>query len=747
MLFERHDRTVAVPSRRRGRELPHSWAVHHHNDADMRHALGHLRQTLQSLMGAYLHHSNARRIIIVLGVCLAFYPLWKGVLRQYLEALLGKLVTKLMRSYKVKNMPKRVILVRHAESEGNVNAEVYTVTPDHLINLTPRGWEQAREAGRALRRIVCPVPLPSSATSSRSPSPATRTPKPPIAPPPSPPPSPPLPWPLSLIMPSAPRKESVKIYCSPYARAQQTISGMMESFVDYNYIPTRTHSHPPDFCLNNAFADGDRDRDRGDRERERERTEPHSTGPLPGHGGARRSRTPTKRTSTARERARHDRGEPASDDEESGGMECQTEMEGATATRVRSKARTKALPSQKERTDALMSSPMMRRPRGGMNRRRLAFPRQHVSGAAASVNDEASISVSEEPRLREQEFGFGKPLSQLREESAYRSICGHFYYRFPGGESGSDVFDRVSAFVEKLHRHFQHECCAENIVIVSHGLTIRLLLMRLLHWRVDEFHMMDNLHNGEIILLERTQPNGDLKPAHPLRWRTFKPPASRVIRPPLPPSAGRDQSRRATANDPRCSRTLSAPDIHSQEVPTDSTQLKDERKQNSRDIGAEERAAPATAATPAAAPDQQANEEPTAPPAPAAQAGGVMDGQLESSRQEEQEQPSASPLVDEHEQEQPSDHHHPPEPPSHTDEHEQGREAGRDGAHASIGGSSSFSSSLSLTILTAPTAPWKMATMPASASQPRSPSRAQTDGSEGREGEGEGDAGEAGEPG
>lgn len=38
--------------------------------------------------------------------------------------------------------PKRIILIRHAESEGNLNKEVYTSTPDHALKITERGRKQ-----------------------------------------------------------------------------------------------------------------------------------------------------------------------------------------------------------------------------------------------------------------------------------------------------------------------------------------------------------------------------------------------------------------------------------------------------------------------------------------------------------------------------------------------------------------------------------------------------------------------------
>lgn len=54
-------------------------------------------------------------------------------------------------------LPKRIILIRHGESQGNLDNAAYTTTPDHSIQLTQQGIEQARLAGAKLRDIVSSV--------------------------------------------------------------------------------------------------------------------------------------------------------------------------------------------------------------------------------------------------------------------------------------------------------------------------------------------------------------------------------------------------------------------------------------------------------------------------------------------------------------------------------------------------------------------------------------------------------------
>ncbi|PWA59995.1 Histidine phosphatase superfamily, clade-1 [Artemisia annua] len=53
-----------------------------------------------------------------------------------------------------KFLPKRIILVRHGESEGNLDNSTYTTIPDHQITLTPQGISQARHAGTQIQRVV-----------------------------------------------------------------------------------------------------------------------------------------------------------------------------------------------------------------------------------------------------------------------------------------------------------------------------------------------------------------------------------------------------------------------------------------------------------------------------------------------------------------------------------------------------------------------------------------------------------------
>lgn len=102
------------------------------------------------------------------------------------------------------------------------------------------------------------------------------------------------------------------------------------------------------------------------------------------------------------------------------------------------------------------------------------------------------IRVREEPRLREQDWGNWQDREDVRLQKAYRDAYGHFFYRFAQGESGADVYDRVGGFLESLFRSFEAPDHPPNVLIVTHGLAMRLFCMRWFHWTVAEFESLSN---------------------------------------------------------------------------------------------------------------------------------------------------------------------------------------------------------------------------------------------------------------
>jgi broad specificity phosphatase PhoE len=89
--------------------------------------------------------------------------------------------------------------------------------------------------------------------------------------------------------------------------------------------------------------------------------------------------------------------------------------------------------------------------------------------------------IYEDPRLREQEWGHLRPRKEVAKIQEERYAYGPFYYRFPDGESCADVYDRISTFLESMYRDFSDPTCAENAIVVCHGMTLRVFLMRWFH--------------------------------------------------------------------------------------------------------------------------------------------------------------------------------------------------------------------------------------------------------------------------
>ncbi|KAF6253071.1 histidine phosphatase superfamily, partial [Scenedesmus sp. NREL 46B-D3] len=117
--------------------------------------------------------------------------------------------------------------------------------------------------------------------------------------------------------------------------------------------------------------------------------------------------------------------------------------------------------------------------------------------------------VQEEVQLREQDFGNFQDAEGKQREKAERLRYGRFFYRFPNGESGADVYDRITVFTDHLIRDINAGRFANNtsLVLVTHGLALRIFLMRWFHWSVDQFMSVYNPPNAVPLVLEKAGPN------------------------------------------------------------------------------------------------------------------------------------------------------------------------------------------------------------------------------------------------
>ena len=120
--------------------------------------------------------------------------------------------------------------------------------------------------------------------------------------------------------------------------------------------------------------------------------------------------------------------------------------------------------------------------------------RQMLAGMLAEAGlDPAAAEVREDPRLRELDHGYADCDAQQQ----LRETHGWFYYRYEGGESPADCFDRVADFLGSLVRTAERTG-KRAVVIVSHGVAIRCFVMRFLHLTVEQYDSIMNPRNGEV---------------------------------------------------------------------------------------------------------------------------------------------------------------------------------------------------------------------------------------------------------
>lgn len=117
------------------------------------------------------------------------------------------------------------------------------------------------------------------------------------------------------------------------------------------------------------------------------------------------------------------------------------------------------------------------------------------------------VKAIEDPRIRELDWGHLRHPDENEEIIRERDNFSTFYYRIPDGESGADVYDRVSTFLDTLHRDFNKRDYPQNTLIVTHGLTLRLFLMRWFHWTVEDFENLHNPRNCQVVVMQKKTDN------------------------------------------------------------------------------------------------------------------------------------------------------------------------------------------------------------------------------------------------
>ena len=156
---------------------------------------------------------------------------------------------------------------------------------------------------------------------------------------------------------------------------------------------------------------------------------------------------------------------------------------------------------------------------------------KHSFEYVAASLPQGSVSVVEEPRVRNLDHGdWWQTMTPevLLKQKRLAARQGSFYYRWAGGESGADVYDRLSQMIASLYREWEQPARAQNYVLLTHDMTIRVFLMRWFRWDVETFHRLKKIKTGEFIVMER-QGDGAYKLTAPIPTFSPGPPARNFL--------------------------------------------------------------------------------------------------------------------------------------------------------------------------------------------------------------------------
>jgi broad specificity phosphatase PhoE len=125
--------------------------------------------------------------------------------------------------------------------------------------------------------------------------------------------------------------------------------------------------------------------------------------------------------------------------------------------------------------------------------------------AARQAFERRVVRTSPESRIREQEFGNYSLKDSLQQQQEQQQV-GRFWYRFPTGESGADVYDRVKSWwcesVLTVNERVGYDR-VDAIVVVTHSLSMRFVLMQLYNWSPFTFHSVWSAQACELYVLRK----------------------------------------------------------------------------------------------------------------------------------------------------------------------------------------------------------------------------------------------------
>ena len=126
-----------------------------------------------------------------------------------------------------------------------------------------------------------------------------------------------------------------------------------------------------------------------------------------------------------------------------------------------------------------------------------------AANTARAISRAVGLDVTTDPAFREVDVGrwmHQKVSDALKSEPELaREQKEHpGTFRYPDGETLLEVYERASAKIEEIAK------CSDgkNVVVVSHGGTIRSLAIKWLGYHIDEYHRLPSVPNTSITVVE-----------------------------------------------------------------------------------------------------------------------------------------------------------------------------------------------------------------------------------------------------
>ncbi|MDR7080531.1 broad specificity phosphatase PhoE [Neobacillus niacini] len=118
------------------------------------------------------------------------------------------------------------------------------------------------------------------------------------------------------------------------------------------------------------------------------------------------------------------------------------------------------------------------------------------------------VPFFESPLVREWELGNLYDFTDRTPEKKKEfKAAGQFYFRFQNGESLADVYLRATMFMHTVVERARRQQRYENVVVVSHGAFIHMLLTFLMNWPTEELKNFKPVENASVIKINEV--NGD----------------------------------------------------------------------------------------------------------------------------------------------------------------------------------------------------------------------------------------------